>query len=289
MLVKNNMWHVVLHALFDTIKLLPFLFVVFVLISVLESRVSSKKYARLLGGRFAPLVGSAVGVIPQCGFSVMAVKLYKKRCITVGTLLAIFISTSDEAVALLIGAGKWGVFFALAGIKLVVAIAVGYFADFFVKKKDLVWDDERIECSCCAHQNARALHVYFIHPLVHSLKTAGYVLVVNVALGSIIHFVGEDNFGQFMLNTGFFQPFVSALVGLIPNCASSVVIVEVYLSGNLTFSALVAGLIANAGIGLALLIKDKRRWLNTIFIILTLYLVAVFIGETLLLITTLIS
>lgn len=272
--------HVAEHALLDTLKILPFLLVIFILLEVFEQNVGSKKYVKLLGGRAAPLVGSITGVIPQCGFSVMAVKLFQERCITVGTLLAIFISTSDEAVSILISHGRWLDLLALVVVKAVIAVAVGYLADYIVKAKadGGIVGDEHAGCGCNMHNKGK-LHAYLLHPLLHCLKTALYVFIVNFLLGAIIELVGEDKFASFMASTGYLQPFFASLVGLIPNCASSVVIVEVYVSGNLTFGALVAGLTANAGVGLALLLKDKANLLRNVLIVLALYFAGVIFGE----------
>ncbi len=289
------MWHTVEHAFFDTLKIFPFLLAIFILLAVFEHYVSSQKYARLLGGKFAPLVGSVTGVIPQCGISVMAVKLFQERCITIGTLLAIFISTSDEAVTVLLSNGMWKEFLCLVGIKAVVAIAVGYLADAVLKKESLRFssgyeDSYAGDCyGCCHHAEGKGKwYTFFIHPLLHCLKTAGYILAVNVALGLIIYFVGEDKFGAFMADTGYFQPFVASLVGLIPNCASSVAIVEVFVAGNLTFGGLVAGLVSNAGIGLALMFRDGKHAGRNLLIVFILYFSGVIVGEIITLLTAVI-
>jgi len=285
--------HIIEHALLDTLKLFPFLLVIFILIEVFEQSVSSKKYAKLLGGKGAPLVGAVTGVIPQCGFSVMGVKLFQERCITVGTLLAVFISTSDEAVSILISRGMWKELLLLVGVKFLIGTAVGYLADFLIGKKDLKWEEgEPVHCDCgCghSHEGKGKLYTYFVHPLLHCSKTVLFIFIVNVVLGGIIELVGEEAFASFMSSTGYLQPLVAALVGLIPNCASSVVIVELFISGSLTFGALVAGLTANAGIGLALLLKDRKHVLRNVYIILTLYVTGVVFGEVITLISAFIG
>jgi len=279
--------HVFLHALLDTLKILPFLLLVFVAIAVIEERVDIKKHARLLGGRFAPLVGSVTGVIPQCGFSVMSVKLFQGHYITIGTLLSVFISTSDEAVGLLLSQGKWQDFLLLCLIKLVIGCVVGYTADAIFKKKDLKWGtcEEVNHGECCKHGHGKGkLYDYFVHPLVHCLETSLYVLIVNFALGVVVEWVGEENLSAFMSNATYIQPLVTSLVGLIPNCASSVLLVEVFITGNITFGALVGGLISNAGVGLALLLKDGKNIKRNLIIVLILYFAGVIFGELLTLI-----
>mgnify|MGYP004656925347 FL=1 len=279
-------WDVLLDALLDTLKILPFLLAIFILISVLEHCVSAKKHTKLLGGKFAPLIGAGLGVIPQCGLSVMAVKLFQENCITVGALIAIFLSTSDEAVPVLISAGRWKEFLLLIGLKVIIGIIVGYAVDFIIKKKPngvaSEHTEEHEEFSCCHHsgdKNESNLHKFFLHPLIHCLKTAGYILAVNVILGIIVWAVGEDKFKQFVLGAGYFQPFVAALIGLIPNCASSVILTETFVSGSLSFGGLLAGLCANAGVGLALLFKDKDNVKRNLAILAVLYTVGVVAGE----------
>lgn len=290
------MLEVLLDALLDTLKILPFLFAIFVIISLLEHRVNAKKHAKLLGGRLAPLVGAGLGVIPQCGLSVMAVKLFQENCITVGTLIAIFLSTSDEAVPILISEGRWQEFLLLVSLKMVIGIIAGYAVDLIVRKKPegIHSDDEEEheEFSCCHHsgeKNETGFHKYFLHPLIHCLKTAGFILAVNVILGIIVWAVGEERFKNFVLGAGYFQPFVAALVGLIPNCASSVILTGAYVSGSLSFGGLLAGLCANAGVGLALLFKEKKGIKRNLIILLILYTVGVLSGEIFTLIEMLIK
>jgi uncharacterized membrane protein YraQ (UPF0718 family) len=288
----HELGHAFLHAMKDTLIILPFLLVILILIAALEARVDFKKHARLLGGRLAPLVGSVTGVIPQCGFSVMSVKLYQERCITVGTLLAIFVSTSDEAVTLLLSQGLWKDFLLLVAVKLVIGCVVGYLADFVLRSRQaLRWNEEEGEtCTCCKHgSKTDSLHVYLLHPLLHCLETALYVFVVNFVLGVVVEFVGEESIASFMAGTEFLQPVVASLVGLIPNCASSVLLVEVYAAGNLTFGALVAGLTANAGVGLALLFKQRKTLKRNLLITLVLYVAGVVFGELITVISVLLT
>ena len=159
--------HALLHALTDTLKITPFLFLAFLLIAVLSKRVGNEKYARLLSGRFAPLLGAATGVIPQCGFSVMAAKLFQERCITVGTLLAVFVSTSDEAAVILATNGRWAELLTVLLSKLVLGVLVGYMGDliFHSLKTD---SHTRAEegGGCCSHAEGEGrLHAYLWHPL----------------------------------------------------------------------------------------------------------------------------
>jgi len=273
--------HALLHALTDTLKITPFLFFAFLLIAVLSKRVGNEKYARLLSGRFAPLLGAATGVIPQCGFSVMAAKLFQERCITVGTLLAVFVSTSDEAAVILATNGRWVELLTVLLLKLVLGVLVGYMGDliFHSLKTDSHTHAEE-GGGCCSHAEGESrLHAYLWHPLKHCVTAACYVFIVNAAFGLLVEWVGEDSIAAFLSDTEFLQPLISALIGLIPNCASSVVLAEAYVAGGLSFGAMFAGLVSNAGVGLAVLLKDRKNIKLNVLIILTLYLVGATVGE----------
>ncbi len=276
-------WDVLLDALLDTLKIIPFLFIAFILISVVEDKVASAKFKDLLGGKLAPMIGASTGVVPVCGFSVMAAKLYQTGCITLGTLTAIFISSSDEAVILLLTGGNWQYFLLSVLIKALVGAGVGYAVGRIFKEVPFIAQEHCIDeqtghCCHCGREQDK-LHKYLLHPLLHCAKTGAYVLLVNVVLGLVIYFVGEDNFTSFIQGTGFVQPVVAALVGLIPNCAASAAIVGVFDGGGLCFGGLVAGLITNAGLGLAIVAKDVKNWKKTLLIILTLFTVGVAVGE----------
>lgn len=268
-----------LDALIDSLKIFPFLLLIFMVIAVIEESVDARKHTRLLASGYAPLVAAATGVIPQCGISVMAAKLFREGCISLGALIAAFISVSDEAVVLLITEGHWREFLILAAVKFSVALAVGYTVDAIAggKKREPVPEDEFHGCH--HHAGGGPVRKYFVHPLLHCLKTFAFVLVVNLALGLIIYFVGEDKFNAFMRNTGAAQPFVCALVGLIPNCGASVLIVELFGAGGINFAGLAAGLIANAGVGLVLLGKGKREIKVLLLSVAVLYFVGALVGS----------
>ena len=273
---------VLLDALLDTLKVFPFILAAFILIAAIERHVRADRIAKALGGKFAPLVGSATGVVPICGFSAMAAKFYKEGVIAIGTLVAIFLAASDEGAIVLLTGGKWKEFLLMTAIKIVIAVIIGYVANgIFRGERAHSAHVEGSEFSHCHHsgEGESNLHAYFIHPLLHCLKTIAFVFGVNVALGIIIYFVGEENFASFMAGTGYFQPFVSALVGLIPNCAPSVVIAETFVKGNLSFGGLLAGLTANAGVGLALIFGEKENFFKNLAIAFTLYFVGAMAGE----------
>ena len=295
-----------LHALEDTLPLLPWILLLYVLIELLESKADLTKINRF-GGKVGPLVGSATGLIPQCGFSIMAAKLFEQKYITVGTLLAIFIATSDEAFIIMLSSGEGAVWvLPMLAVKFLVGVAVGYAVDGIAKligrgqvcveipsayeeepkttheifmRAYLKEKDVDVKCSCGrSHTEDVAWMKYFLYPLLHTLRVAGFIFLVNFVLTAIIHSVGEEVFVEFMHRNRFLQPFLTSAIGLIPNCASSVVITETFLAGGITFGSCVAGLCANAGMGFVVLLKNVRQWKRNVTLIGICYGVAVVVG-----------
>lgn len=302
----EHFWEFFLHAIEDTLPLLPWILLMYLLIELLESKADLSKVNRF-GGKMGPLVGSATGLIPQCGFSVMAAKLFEQKYITLGTLLAIFMATSDEAFILMLSSGEGAVWvLPMLAVKIVVGLSVGYGTDFLLKaigrgqvcaelpsdynkepkttheifiRGYLEEKDVEVKCSCGrSHENDAPWKKYGMYPVLHTLKVAAFIFLVNFILTAIIHSVGEDVFISFMHRNRFVQPLVTSLIGLIPNCASSVVITETFLSGGITFGSCAAGLCANAGMGFVVLLKNVRRWKRNISLIGICYGVSVLVG-----------
>ena len=294
------------HAVKDTLPMLPWIFLMYIIIQLLENKTALKS-ANRFGGKLGPVVGSATGLIPQCGFSVMAAKFYEKKYITVGTLLAIFFSTSDEAFLMMFASGTGAIWvLPTIAVKIVVGIAVGYAADGLLKwtgrgqvcvempkqeenapkttheifiKQYLQDKEVDVVCACGrAHGESNAWKKYLLYPFLHTLQVAGFILLVNFVLTAIIHSVGEAAFAAFMHQNRFLQPFITCAIGLIPNCASSVVITETFLSGGITFGSCVAGLCANAGMGFVVLLKNVRKWKRNLLMIAVSYFVSVAVG-----------
>lgn len=294
------------HAVIDTLPLLPWILLMYVLIELLESKTDLKALNRF-GGKFGPIAGAATGLIPQCGFSVMAAKLFEQKYITLGTLLAIFLSTSDEAFIILLSSGEGAVWVLPTLVaKVAIGFAIGYAVDGVLRligrrqvcvemperEKGLpttvreifiqnYLEDKDIDvvCSCGKdHGDSVAWKKYLLSPLLHTLKVAAFIFLVNFTLTGIIHVVGEQNFIAFMHRNRFVQPFIACAIGLIPNCASSVVITEAFLSGGIAFGSFVAGLCANAGMGFVVLIRNVRKWKRNVALIAFSYFVSVSIG-----------
>lgn len=276
------MWSIVLDAFLDTLRVLPFLLVIYILIEFLEHRTTFSHNHKILQGNLAPLIGSATGLIPQCGFSVMAAKLYDRGLIRTGTLLSVLLATSDEAFIILLSDGtSASAIMPLVVIKLIVGVGVGYLVNFLYSAEKLTSEcAEEIHAYSCGreHDGKSDLRVYLINPLLHSLQIAFYILVVNLIFAFVIDAVGEDKIAESMIGGTYFQPFITSLIGLIPNCASSAVITATYINGGITFGSCAAGLCANAGLGLVVLFKNTKKIKRNIVFALTLYLISVATG-----------
>lgn len=265
-------------ALLDTLKTLPFLFGVYLLIEHMEHHSGDKLAEKLRRmGPFGAIGGGLLGAIPQCGFSVAAANLYSGALISPGTLVAVFISTSDEAVPLLISnPGAIGSLWKFILIKTLIAIVFGILTDIIAKalklKKDTTHFEELCKDCDCEH------HSIWVSALIHTASIALFILVINLALGFIIEKIGEDNLGSVMMNNSFIQPFITALVGFIPNCAASVVITQLYISGVVSFGAAIAGLSTGAGLGLLILFKTNKHFKENLLIMALIYIYSVSSG-----------
>ena len=283
--------HVLLHSLKDTAKLLPILFIVYFLIEFLEYKnVFKFEKSKLLNGKASPAIGSLFGSVPQCGFSVISAELYSERKISVGALIAVFIATSDEALPIMLSNYKSiPALLCLLATKIVFAILVGYLTMFLygkifktqkVEVKHLNTEHEEHLHACC-HHDLKENKFNWKHPLIHCLKIFVYIYIIDVAFGTIIMFVGEDKLISFLNSSKIFQPLFAVLIGLIPNCVSSVVITELFLMGGLSFGSIIAGLSVNAGLGLIVLLKENKNKKENLFIILSLLISSLIIGYAL--------
>ena len=276
-------WELFLDILLDSLKdsllVFAFVFLFHVILSFIETPVSNFLIKRK---KTSPIFGAVFGLIPQCGTSVIGSELYIKKYITVGTLIAIFLSCSDEALIVLLEAWneKTLMIFPLIGLKLVTGIVFGLLIDFIIRKQKIIEVDhveEEHECHTHHHENTPA-HAHLIHPLIHSIKVFIYIFIINLALGTIIGFVGEDNFSNFMTANRYLAPLFSSIIGLIPNCASSLLITDLFVEGHLSFGALFAGLLVNSGLGIMVLLKDKNTVKKALLIVGVCFIIAVGLG-----------
>ena len=275
---------VFLDSILDTLKVFPFILVIYILIEFLEHKTSFSSNHRLLQGKLAPLIGTVTGIIPQCGFSVMAAKLYDKKYIRTGTLIAVFLATSDEALIVLIvnPAGAAAVA-PLIAVKVIVGLVAGYAINFILRNEHLAQpeesDREDIHAYSCGreHEGKSAVKVYFVEPLLHSLKVALYIFVVTLIFGYIFEYNEAAIISSFV-GGPYVEPLITAAIGLIPNCASSAVIAQTYCEGGIMFGSMVAGLCCNAGLGFVVLLKDVKKIKRNLLLIVTVYAISVLVG-----------
>ena len=260
----------------DTLKILPLLFLAYLLMELLEKK-ASKKMENALGklGKCGPLVGSLLGCVPQCGFSGASANLYTAGIITEGTLIAVFLSTSDEALVLLFSSlSSFDVIGKLVLVKIIIGILAGFLIDFINKKRRI----QKVPVDMCRDCGCDEDEGIFKPALKHTIKVGFFVFIVNFVLFNIASVLGENFIHSILLSGSFFQPFITALVGLIPNCAVSAAITELYCDGALSFGSAVAGLCSGAGVGLAILFKANPIKKENFRIIAWLYAIAVVSG-----------
>ena len=280
----SDFWDLILDAaldaLIDTAKMLPFLFAVYLLIEYLEHKASDKFAGALRRlGPFGPVGGAVLGCIPQCGFSVAVSNLYSGRLVSLGTLLAVYIATSDEAVPILLSdPTKISSVGMLIAAKLVIAIAAGLLTDLavkvFHKKKNVdnaPYEDLCRDCGCDEHG-------ILYSATKHTVQIFLFLLAVSFVLGITIGALGEERLNAILMTDSVFQPLLAALIGLIPNCAPSVILTNLYMGGSLSFGSVVAGLSTGAGLGLVVLFKTNRRIKENITIVVVLYLISALSG-----------
>ncbi len=280
----TNFGAIFLDALLDSLKILPFLLVFYIIMELIENKtgISSKK--RILEGQFAPLLGAASGIIPQCGFSIMASKFFDKNLIKMGTLVAVFIASSDEALILLLSpdAKKVYVIMPIIVIKFISAVLIGYLINLFFRNKKLQNPEEveEIHGSSCGHNHKKdsAVKTFLVHPLLHSLKIFAFIFIINLAFGLIIATITQERLTAILQQGLWWQPLLATFVGLIPNCASSVVLTEAYINAGISFGALMAGLSANAGLGLLFLFKNRKEWKRNLLVLVILFVASLVIG-----------
>ncbi len=260
----------------DTLKILPLLFLAYLLMEWLEKK-SSAKMERALGkiGKAGPVVGSLLGCVPQCGFSGASANLYTAGIITEGTLIAVFLSTSDEAIVLLLSSlSSFDVIGKLVLAKVIIGIVAGYLIDFINKKRKI----KKVPVEMCRDCGCEEEEGIFKPALKHTFKVGLFIFIVNFILFNVASVLGSDFISSILLSGSFLQPFITGLVGLIPNCAVSAAITELYCEGALSFGSAIAGLCSGAGVGLAVLFKANPIKKENFRIVFILFCVAVASG-----------
>ena len=278
------MLDVVADTIIDVLKLIPFLFLAYLFMEYLEHKTSGKvKNIVEKSGKTGPLWGAILGIFPQCGFSAAAADLYAGRVITLGTLIAVFLSTSDEMLPILISEmAPIDVIVKVLLIKLLLGIIFGFIIDIFYQKfiKNTKSEDtsKTIE-HICDHEHCDCEHDgIFIAAVKHTINIIVFITAFTFILNIAVYFIGEDNIKNLVLNIPVVGILISGLIGLIPNCAGSVLITELYLSNLISFGSMIAGLAVGSGIGILVLFRTNKSLKQNLAITGILYTIGIFAG-----------
>lgn len=273
---------VIKDTLFDSIKLLPFLFLAYLLMEYLEHKTGNKtKDIVKKSGKLGPLWGGIIGIFPQCGFSAAAANLYAGKIITMGTLIAVFLSTSDEMLPILISeAAPASLIFKILAIKLVVGIIAGFIIDLVIRAtgKNKKEETEEAVGHMCEHDHCDCEHGIFKSALKHTINIFIFITIITFAINTLIHFIGEETIEKAIAGVPVLGILVSSIFGLIPNCAGSVIITELYLSNLISFGSMIAGLLVGSGIGILVLFKSNKNIKENLTITGLLMLVGIIVG-----------
>lgn len=268
-------------AVVDSIKTIPFLFLVFLFIELFEHFWANKIKGFLKASKnLGPFVGSLAASIPQCGFSIVASTLYTKKFITRGTIIAVYLATSDEAIPVLLMYPEYLKYILpLILIKLLIAIPVGYLVDFLLSdenSEEVLDEEENIE-GCCRHEIvAHRKRDFLIHPVKHTINIFLFILVLTLVLNYILNIFNLENFSSNGIHWHY--PLITSILGLIPNCAISVGLVLLFVKGAISFGALMSGLMTNGGIGLLVLLKNNKNKKDTVLILTILVITGFLVG-----------
>ena len=260
------MLDIILDALLDTLKLIPFLFISFIIMELIEHRLKNKQ--KLLNTKkYGPIIGSTLGMVPQCGFSALASNLYAARVITLGTLIAIYLSTSDEMVPIMIShKTNINIILKIVFIKFLLGLLFGIIIDLIYQRKK----DDNIK-HMCEVDHCHCEESIIKSSIIHTLKISLFIFIINAILNSI---VDKEIITNFVNNNKILTPIITSIIGLIPNCGASVIITELYIEKIITLGSCLSGLLAGSGVGILILFKQNKNLKENLLILLILILIA---------------
>ena len=253
------MLEIIEETLVDGVKLLPFLFITYLIMEYIEHKTSEKaKDTIKKSGKFGPLIGSILGAFPQCGFSVAATNLYAARVITLGTLISVYLSTSDEMIPIFISEGaSITTLIKILGIKILIGMIAGFIIDLILRLRKKDNEEERI-IDLCEKEHCHCDHGIVKSALKHTINIFLFVLLITFVINIIIHLVGEETIGNFVKSNVILGPIFGGIIGLIPNCAASVILTQLYLENVIPAATMISGLLVGAGVGLIVLFKMNK-------------------------------
>lgn len=264
----------------DTLKLLPFLFITYLIMEYIEHKTSKKvKDAIQKSGKFGPFLGSIVGIFPQCGFSVSATNLYAARVITLGTLISVYLTTSDEMLPILLTeATPLPTIFTILGIKVLIGIISGFVIDAIISviKKNKK-EQPKIE-ELCEHEHCHCEEGIVTSAMKHTINIILFIFVITLIINGIITLIGEETIANLIKQNLILGPIIAGFIGLIPNCASSVILTELFIENVISISVLISGVSVNAGVGLLVLFKTNKNIKENLNIVGLLYFIGVLSG-----------
>lgn len=258
---------IIIDTLIDALKLLPFLFLTFLFIEFLEHKINNKKI--IANTKTGPFVGSLLGSIPQCGFSVSATNLYSMRIISLGTLISIYLSTSDEMLPILLSNGtNISFILKIILIKVLIGMIAGFIIDLFLRK-----NEKPIIKDFCEEHHCHCEKGILVSSLKHTLSVLIFIIIISFILNIMLSYLGEDILAKIFMKQKLTGPFVASLIGLIPNCAASVLLTELFLNTSITYGSMIAGLLTGSGVALLTLFKVNKNIKENIKIVLLIYFI----------------
>lgn len=274
----HEILHLLEHTLKDTLNLLPFLIIAFFIIELIEHKFT-KKTVKIIekSGKLGPLFGSALGIIPQCGFSVLATNLYITRIVSTGTLIAIYLSTSDEMIPVLLSQNaNLKIILQLLIPKFIIGMISGFIIDFILRNKQ---KEEKIDYTICDDEHCHCDEEnIFLSSLKHTLKTYSFIFIISFILNFIMHEFGNEFIEKIFMKNSIIAPFISSLIGLIPNCGSSVILTELYLNNVISYSSILSGLLTGSGVAIIVLFRNNKNIKENLTILSLVYFIGAFCG-----------
>lgn len=264
----------------DTLKLLPFLFITYLIMEYIEHKTSEKvKDTIQKSGKFGPLLGAIVGIFPQCGFSVSATNLYSARVITLGTLISVYLTTSDEMLPILLTEAISGTtILTILGIKLIIGITAGFVIDAIMRlTRRNKQEKQKIE-ELCEHEHCHCEEGIVASSAKHTLNIIVFIFLITLVINGIITLIGEETIANFISRNLVLGPIIAGIIGLIPNCASSVILTELFVENVIAMPVLISGVAVNAGVGLLVLFKTNTNIKENLSIVSILYVIGVLSG-----------
>ena len=272
------MLEIIEDTIIDSVRLIPFLFLTYLLMEYIEHKTKEKtKETIRKSGKFGPFFGALLGIVPQCGFSVSATNLYAARVISLGTLIAVYLSTSDEMLPIFLSEGvAIDVIIKILAIKLVIGMIAGFLIDLVIRLKNKGKEDEEKIIDLCEKEHCHCEHGIWKSALKHTVNIFIFIFIITFVINLAIYFIGEDTIAGFMLDRPILGPIISGIIGLIP--ASSVIITQMYLENIISVGTMIAGLLVGAGVGLAVLFRTNKGIKENIKITVLLYAIGVISG-----------